>query len=248
MSGLCEHQILANKISRFIKTGIYKSGYRLPSEQDIARNFNVSRTCVRDAKIILEAQGLIERKGRLGTYVNNTCMSQHSFPLKVNPFELTQARALIEAEAAALAAPIITEATLTELEYYMNIIADKNASDISKNEAGIAFHRTIANVTNNQMIIFFVRSMWKAHEECEELQDLYRKIYNDNSGQQKHGRLKILEALRERSSDKSRMAMREYIGLILQLLIEASEKAELEEAKRKASAKRSRFLLASQLT
>ncbi len=50
-------------------SGQYKSGDRLPSENDLARHFNVSLLTLREALRSLAQEGLIERRHGSGTYV-----------------------------------------------------------------------------------------------------------------------------------------------------------------------------------
>lgn len=63
------YQTVANLIAKQIESGIYKVGDVLPKEEQIARNINVSRNTLRHALAILESQGLILRKKKLGTVV-----------------------------------------------------------------------------------------------------------------------------------------------------------------------------------
>jgi GntR family uxuAB operon transcriptional repressor len=45
-------------------------GDRLPSERALAERFNVSRTLVREAIIVLEIQGAVEVRGGSGIYIS----------------------------------------------------------------------------------------------------------------------------------------------------------------------------------
>lgn len=53
-----------------IQSGIYANADRLPSENDIAKLFGISRTLVRDCLAILEREGFISRKHGIGTIIN----------------------------------------------------------------------------------------------------------------------------------------------------------------------------------
>lgn len=63
------YQTVANLVAKQIESGAYKVGDLLPREEDLARNLNVSRNTMRHALRLLEEQGLILRKKRLGTVV-----------------------------------------------------------------------------------------------------------------------------------------------------------------------------------
>lgn len=240
------YQTIAAKIVELIDSGVFPSGSRLKSDKELAEHFGVSRYCIREARIALQAQGRLELKGRSGTYVSQwKKRTSHELP-RVAALELTEARVLFEAEAAALAAPIITDDDLWELESYIEIMSGKTKSDMTADEADAAFHTTIARATNNHMIIFIVESMWKIRTESSELQKVYKTVCNNNSSHREDEHLEILKALKNRDSVAARKAMRAHFTSILETLIEVSEKEAYQAAKQQISKNRSRFLLASQ--
>ncbi len=55
-----------------IKTGVFKYGERIPSENFLCRKFHVSRQTIRNAIDELESQGILKRNRGSGTYVNKT--------------------------------------------------------------------------------------------------------------------------------------------------------------------------------
>ena len=57
-------------ILTMIEDGTYKIGDRLPSEEELAEHFGVSRPTVRRASGYLEAQGVILRRQGIGTFVS----------------------------------------------------------------------------------------------------------------------------------------------------------------------------------
>ena len=71
---------VSNVIKEQIASGILKPGDRLPSESELARNFNVSRQTIREAMRVLELSGFlsIKRGGRGGPIIENTIPSRVS--------------------------------------------------------------------------------------------------------------------------------------------------------------------------
>ena len=61
-----------------LRSGCYAASERLPSEVELAQQFNVSRTVIRDALSELEREGYIERVRGLGTVINRDVVSLHS--------------------------------------------------------------------------------------------------------------------------------------------------------------------------
>ena len=58
-----------NQMIELIKTEEWKQGERIPGEIDLARRFEVSRNCVREALKALGHAGVVESKAGLGTFL-----------------------------------------------------------------------------------------------------------------------------------------------------------------------------------
>jgi len=241
------YHTVANKILELIDSGVFPPGSRLPGERDLAEKFGVSRVSVREAEISLQAQGRIEIKVGSGAYVLDASNRKVNGLPKVGPFELTEARALFEAESAALAAPIITDETLKELEGYIEIMSGKKSSTMNAEEADSAFHLAIARSTNNHAIMFVIDSMWKMRTEAAQLQKVYKNVCDRDTSHREAEHQAILDALKNRDSSAARIAMRAHFTRMIEALLVASEEEAYQEVKRKASESRSRFLLTKQI-
>jgi GntR family transcriptional regulator len=68
-SGVPVYRQLAEYLKKQISTGVYKPGDVLPSEADIIRDYNISRTTVRLAFGLISNAGLIRREQGRGTIV-----------------------------------------------------------------------------------------------------------------------------------------------------------------------------------
>lgn len=238
---------VANQLLELIDSGVFPPGSRLPGERDLAEKFGVSRVSIREAEIALQAQGRIEIKVGSGAYVlDGSDQPTNGLP-KVGPFELTEARALFEAESAALAAPIITDEAIEELEGYISVMSGKGSNDMTPEAADEAFHMAIARATNNPAIIFVIGSMWKMRTEAAQLQKVYRSVCDRDTTHREDEHQSILDALKQRDSAAARVAMRAHFTRMIEALLVASEQEAYQEVKRKASESRSRFLLSAQL-
>lgn len=240
---------VANQILELIDSGVFPPGSRLPGERDLAEQFGVSRVSVREAEISLQAQGRIEIKVGSGAYVlDGSAQLGRGLP-KVGPFELTEARALFEAEAAALAAPIITDEALDALETYVQaMVADDDHNGPGHEEADRLFHLTIAQSTNNPAIIFTIENLWKMRTEAAQLQTVYSAVCQKDMGYREKEHRAILDALRARDSAAARSAMQLHFTRMIEALLVASEEEAYREVRRKASESRSRFLLSTQIS
>ncbi len=69
MTGEPLYSLVASRAEEFIATGAWKEGDRLPPERQLCRDFDVSRSTLRQALGELEARGLISRHQGRGTFV-----------------------------------------------------------------------------------------------------------------------------------------------------------------------------------
>ncbi|HDR1212757.1 TPA: GntR family transcriptional regulator, partial [Pasteurella multocida] len=146
-----------------LRKGIYTIGERLPPERDIAERFDVSRTVVREALIMLELENLISVRKGSGVYIINLPSSNDSFDyLDVGPFELLQARQLLESSIAEFAAiqanrnDIVRLKEILKREYVT--LEQGGNDDYSEDEE---FHTAIAEITQNEVLIQMQKDLWK---------------------------------------------------------------------------------------
>ncbi|HDR0968416.1 FCD domain-containing protein [Pasteurella multocida] len=146
-----------------LRKGIYTIGERLPPERDIAERFDVSRTVVREALIMLELENLISVRKGSGVYIINLPSSNDSFDyLDVGPFELLQARQLLESSIAEFAAIQANRNDIVRLKEilkreYITLEQGSN-DDYSEDEE---FHTAIAEITQNEVLIQMQKDLWK---------------------------------------------------------------------------------------
>jgi len=237
---------VANQILELIDSGVFPPGSRLPGERDLAEQFGVSRVSIREAEIALQAQGRLDIRVGSGAYVLDGGGQLGRGLPKVGPFELTEARALFEAETAALAAPIITDEAIAELEGYVAAMMQPD-DKMAPEEADRLFHLTIAKATNNAAIIFTIENMWKMRSEAVQVQKVYSSVCANSPSHRENEHQDILNALKARDSNAARKAMRSHFTRMIEALLLASEEEAYREVKRKASESRSRFLLSAQM-
>jgi len=155
------YENIARTLEQAIEVGRYKPGGRLPSERELAEEFGVSRPVVREAIIVLELRGLVQRRHGAGVYV-----AAKAAPLPISPeeadgpFEVTEARRLVEGEIAALAAAAATDKQIEEMEAIIARIGDMRTDQATREQADRAFHVALARSTNNDVLVGLVESLW----------------------------------------------------------------------------------------
>lgn len=241
------YQSIATRIRALIESGEFPPGSRLPGERDLAERFNVSRVTIREAEIALEAQGWIVIKTGSGVYVLPRPTEQAGALPDVSAFDLTAARAVIEAEAAALAATRITGAELDELEALIRAMSDPAATDQSASEVDQRFHEAIARIAGNPVIEHCIRLIWRMRNELPRVRQVYARVCHHDWDARTDEHAAILAALRARDPQASRAAMRDHFHRLFEAMLEATENEALEEVRRRTAHDRERFLATTRI-
>lgn len=224
---------IVESIEQSIDSGAYPSGSRLPPERELAQSFDVSRPTIREAIIALEVRGRIEVKTGSGVYVLQQENTINSFD-KVNAFEVTQARALIEGEVAAIAATTITVQELKQL--HKTLLDMEAGKDIAA--ADEQFHHIIATATRNAAMILSVKNLWKLRSSTPEIIDDYNSVCNSDNAKTLAEHNAIYQALVDGNATEARRTMHNHFNRLINTLFDAVETKALEETKRKNSEKR----------
>jgi DNA-binding FadR family transcriptional regulator len=228
-------------IEASINAGDYPAGSRLPPERELASKFNVSRPTIREAIIALEVRGRVEVKTSSGVYVLANPNAAQSIN-KINAFEVTQARALVEGEVAALAATTITDEELAELNQTLVDMEEGKSVEA----ADKSFHRIIADATRNEAMKNLVQSLWDLRASSIEVIKDYDKVCSKDSKKTIAEHKAIYKALKLKDATKARQAMHEHFDRLINTLFDAEETRALEEIKRKSSEKRDLYSIRRQ--
>jgi DNA-binding FadR family transcriptional regulator len=238
---------LYERVARDLATKIGQSAYgigqRLPSERDLAQTYAVSRPTVREAIIALELDGLVEVRLGSGVYVTaKRPRGGKASEMDIGPFELLEARRAIESEACALAALRITDEELDQLKDLVAEMQAENARDVVMSEdADRRFHMLIASSTQNSAMIAAVQMLWDARARSPQYKLLSAKALAAGVAPRIDEHAEILSALRSRSPDIARQAMRTHLTRVLESLLEATEVQEVERALARVAAERERY-------
>jgi len=232
------------KMLELIDSGQYPAGGRLPPERELAERFNVSRPTVREAIIALEALERVNVKTGSGVYILEHPGLGGSAYQGISAFELTEARALIEGEAVALAAKMITDEELVQLEQSLFDMAQENkAGDLADGDADRTFHHLIAEATRNKMIILITDQLWHVRNHAPQVHTAYKSICEQDGEKRVEEHREIYDALVHRDAEAARSAMHLHFARILNKLIVTSEAERFEEIRKQSEEVRQRFSL-----
>ncbi|HVB74791.1 MAG TPA: FadR/GntR family transcriptional regulator [Ktedonobacteraceae bacterium] len=208
---------VAEQIEKRILDGELRSGDRLPTERDLAEQFHVSRTAVREAMKILAQKGLVDMRPGRGTIVidgaNAAMQNSIGLVLRLNLGEvggsdsLVEVREILETEIAALAAARATEKEIAAMRRAIQVM-DENLHDANAFiEADNNFHEALAQATQNTLIFILINSIVSLLSE-------QRKQIFDVEGGPQHGQIhhrRILESVIRREPEAARATMRSHL-------------------------------------
>ncbi len=151
-------QIIA-QIRDLIISGTVKPGEKLPPERKLAEHFGVSRSHVREAISKLQVYGILKVQPQSGTIVNGIGIvaleGLISNVLKIEKTDfnaLVDTRALLEKEAARLAAINRNADDLVEMHNALELFEKKMAKDHVAIEEDLLFHIKIAEAGKNSVL------------------------------------------------------------------------------------------------
>ena len=153
---------LASVILRQIEDGDFKLGEVLPSEQNLAVMFNVSRTVVREALARLKFEGIIQSKRGSGPVVCMLPGSRGGYDLPgassvEERIGIIEFRFILEGECAALAALYRTEEQLAAMNTCLQKMQQAVESGTSGLMADYQFHSLLAEAAHNNYMSNFIK-------------------------------------------------------------------------------------------
>jgi GntR family transcriptional repressor for pyruvate dehydrogenase complex len=226
---ISEHII--EQVRKAIFEGRLKPGDKLPSERELVENFKVSKATLREALRSLEVLGFLEiRKGASGgPYVTEVDMkkARDSFTnflhfKNLSLRNLSEVRIILEPHIAEKAATAITEEDLKRLEE-LNEESNydlKNDIPIEARKNEIEFHRIIASVTGNPILMFildFVENLLiDTKDILQPSKEFSQKVLNAHR--------RIYKALLERNPQKAREEMIRHVREVERDLVATEKK------------------------
>lgn len=225
-SGTVRRQKLSDRIVVSLRqdflSGQVEIGHKLPTETQLADNFDVSRTVVREAIATLVADGLVETRQGAGIFVLGHQPSAASIAIAAkdssgnisHALNVLEVRIALEMESAALAATrrsASQEAQIQERFFEFEHLLKRGQPT---GAADFAFHRAIAEATNNAFYVEVLDSLGSRTIPCDvtspyATEDVLSFAYQVGL-QREH--LAILNAISAGDAPAARDAMRGHLS------------------------------------
>ncbi|MCT2535199.1 FadR family transcriptional regulator [Aquibacillus koreensis] len=188
-------------------------GDKLPNENDLSEELQISRTTLREAIRILVTNGVLEIRRGKGTFVKEDIdlSIMESFDtlsdVKVNAKDLYEMRLIFEPEAAYYATLRASDSELERILYYGLQIEEKIRQNVDRTEVEQKFHQSIVKATHNEFIEKLMPVIYQAIDKgvilSEEKELAIKDTINDHK--------MIMEFMKNRNPEGARSAMKIHI-------------------------------------
>lgn len=152
-------EFIVEQVFESFERGTLKPGDKLPTEEEIAEQIGVSRPSVREAFGALRLVGVIERKGGSGTYVRANGVTSARLVSTLlaassNPFEVFEARKVLEPAIAKIALHSLNPKKLLKVESTLEIMQEAASSRdyMRYHISNSQFHKSIIAATENSIL------------------------------------------------------------------------------------------------
>lgn len=213
------YEEVADTIYEMIQGGQLKPGQKLDSVQQLAENFQVGRSAIREALTSLRAMGLVEMKQGEGTFIKEFETHQINFPLstailmnKTDIANLLEVRKIIELGTAAAAAKKRTNEQLTAMERALEEMQASNGNEELGEGADLQFHLAIAEASQNKLLLSLINHVSGMMEETmKETRRvwLYSKQTTIEKLSDEH--FAIFNAIKEQNEEQARYFMKVHL-------------------------------------
>jgi GntR family transcriptional repressor for pyruvate dehydrogenase complex len=230
-------------LQQAIESGVYPVGSRLPSERELADELGVSRPVIREAIIVLESRGLVQTRHGAGVFVQAVSEAATGVTVEsdTGPFEVIEARRLLEGEIAALAAGQVTDRQIADMQRLIARIADKSLDEATREKADRAFHIALARATENDVLADIVEMLWDMRYQSPLCEYFFRRAREAGIEPPVDEHQKVLDALKARNADAARAAMREHLARVTENLLIATEQDVRDRARLRVEERRFHF-------
>jgi GntR family transcriptional regulator, uxu operon transcriptional repressor len=219
---------VAETLREMLERGRWQVGERLPAERQLAEELDVPRATVREALIVLEVEGRVEVRQMSGIYAMPAlppAMVPVAAPLAdIGPFELLRARQVVESAIAAAAALTVRDEHIEAMRNALAREEDDIAEGRGSYEGDAAFHRLVAETTQNEALVATSEGLWSIRGTSPLWAHIHLRIFDQTYRRQwTHDHHEILRGLERRDPESARAAMWRHLGNVSETLLKLSD-------------------------
>ncbi|NBD23917.1 FCD domain-containing protein [Paenibacillus sp. T1] len=221
---LKSNEWVAQKLHLKLTSGELSPGDKLPSVVDLAAEYGVGRSTIREALSALKAKGLLDIRQGGGTYVkappDEPAFAQEAWLDRADSLlQLLDVRKVLETGCAALAAKHRSEADLEALDATLNEMADRLDDEIFGEQADVRLHEQIAGATHNPMLMELMKTLSeRLHESMRDTRSLWFYAEHRSASRLLDEHRSIVSAIRGRDEALASSRMGQHLAKVEQVL------------------------------
>ena len=162
------YEQIAAIIEQKIENGEISPGEKLDSVEQLAKNFEVGRSAIREALTALQARGIIEIRQGEGTYIRQVTAEDISLNIpnyaafsQQDLQQIFEVRKILELGLIENAAKHRTDRQLEQLKEAIDAMYEALIDPQASSDADIKFHTIIAEAANNPLLVSMLQSVSK---------------------------------------------------------------------------------------
>jgi GntR family transcriptional repressor for pyruvate dehydrogenase complex len=199
-------------IGNQIKNGQWKIGDKIPSENVLSKELEISRSSIRVALQQYIALGVLESQHGKGTFVINddpegtqkkNTMTEEDFR---DIRKVLEFRRILESETCALAALNASEENIENLAFYLNKMQTGTDNPAVFIENDILYHEELAIASGNNLLAWSLKEVF---EQTRKNHEQINDIFGFKDGIYFHTR--ILEAIKNKDEKKAKLLMHKHL-------------------------------------
>ena len=163
------YEDLGERLGQFVRESNMAPGDRFPPERELAHQLRVSRTSIRQAMVVLQAQGFVDVRHGEGIFLRRIRGFGESLPKLLERRrrlpEVLEAREALEVKLAELAASRRTKDDLAAMQAALRIMEKEIRTKGLGTDGDAAFHHAVAAAARNQVLLHLIDAMADAIHE-----------------------------------------------------------------------------------
>jgi len=210
---------VVEQLARQIESGAAMPGSRLPAENELCRQFGVSRTVIREAVARLKADQLVETRPGLGLFVARRPPGQGVLKLRApegsaieRARELLEFRAGLETEAVRLAALRRSDADIVELRAALARIDTVERAGGNGGAEDLELHMAIARASKNGYIVQVLQFLASSLRDAISHSRVVSVHWHEHIDAAHHEHAAVLDAIVAGDADLATRQMRRHLS------------------------------------
>lgn len=221
---LKSNEWVTQKLHDKLTSGELSPGDKLPSVVDLAAEYGVGRSTIREALSALKAKGLLDIRQGGGTYVKTppdaASLTREAWVDRADSLlQLLDVRKVLETGCAALAAKHRGDDDLAALAATLQEMEQQLGDDVFGEQADVRLHEQIAKATHNPMLVELMKSLSvRLHESMRDTRSLWFYAEQESASRLLEEHRSIVSAIAQRDEALASSRMGQHLAKVEHVL------------------------------